>query len=73
MLGTAPRPEITPQQPAPQPIRLLGERPAKVCAIPLLRVPVKNHIDDRVFVFLRHGYPSVDSVIFKSPAVPACR
>jgi hypothetical protein len=43
---------------------------AKVCAIPLLSVPVRNHIDDGIF--LKGVKSSVDQTFGISPAVPAC-
>ena len=45
--------------------------PPKVCAIPLLQVPVKDHIDDGML--LKRGNPSVDSAMVISPVVPPCR
>ena len=43
----------------------------KVCAIPLLEAPAKDHIDDGIF--LKQGTVSVDSTMVVTPAVPACR
>jgi len=58
-----------PRHPAPQPAP--APQAAKVCAIPLLQVPVKDHIDDGI---LQKGASvSVDPKIFISPPAPACR
>ena len=58
-LGTVPAPAL--QQPG---------HPIKVCAIPLLRVPARAHLDDGL---LRDADPSVDRGILQRPAAPPCR
>jgi hypothetical protein len=49
---------------APQP------EAAKVCAIPLLSVPARDHVDERIFV--KDVKASVDKTFVIAPAVPAC-
>jgi len=61
--GTAPAPtapRMTLQQPG---------HPIKACAIPLLRVPARAHLDDGL---LRDADPSVDRGILQRPAAPPC-
>jgi hypothetical protein len=52
---------------APQP----SAQQPKVCAIPLTQVPVKDHIDDGIF--LKESSAPVDGKMVIVPPAPACR
>ena len=54
---------------APQPEA--PKKTARVCAVPLLKVPVRDHIDDGIL--LKDVKTSFDKTFGIEPAIPECR